>query len=219
MVRVFVFVNGEMADPAWIAHQVRPDDLVVAVDGGTRHALAAGLTPHHVIGDLDSMTETERAWLEEAETYFHAYPTAKDETDLELALLWAAAQPRVTEIVIVGAWGGRPDQAVANLLLLAHPALRGKAVRLMAGRWEVSLVRGGETLVIRGRVGDRLSLIPMGGAVEGVRTTGLTYALDGETLAFGPARGVSNVLAAETATVYVLRGQLWCFHERAERTT
>ncbi|MGQ0601251.1 MAG: hypothetical protein ACT4QE_06085, partial [Anaerolineales bacterium] len=64
---------------------------------------------------------------------------------------------------------------------------------------------GGEA---RGAVGDTLSLIPLNGDAEGVTTRGLQYSLRGETLAAGPARGVSNVLTETTARVEVRAGML-----------
>ena len=136
--RIVIFANGVIADPAAeAARWVRAGDCVVAADGGTRHALAAGLMPAHVIGDLDSLSPDQRARLEAAGTMLHAHPPAKDETDLELALTWAAAQSDVTEIVILGALGGRPDQALANLLLLALPALTGRTVIIADGAWTI----------------------------------------------------------------------------------
>jgi thiamine pyrophosphokinase len=49
-------------------------------------------------------------------------------------------------------------------------------------------VRGGEHLLLQGRPGDIVSLIPLRGDVHGVRTEGLQYPLDGESLLFGATR-------------------------------
>lgn len=208
---IIIFANGLMPNPrAEAARWVQPGDVIVAADGGTRHALAAGLTPAHVIGDVDSLDAGLRARLEAAGTAFHIHPSAKDETDLELALLWAAEQS-AEAIIILGALGGRPDQELANLLLLALPALAGREVILAGSDWAIRVIRGSETLTLRGRSGDTISLIPLGGDAHGVTTTGLRYPLHGETLRFGPARGVSNALVGEVATVKVEEGMVWCF--------
>ncbi len=210
--RIIIFANGIMADPrAETARWVQPGDVIVTADGGTRHALAAGLPPAHVIGDLDSLDAELRARLETAGTELHAHPPAKDATDLELALLWAAEQA-AEQIIILGGLGGRPDQALANQLLLALPALAGREVILADGDWAIRCIRGGETLTLRGAPGDTVSLIPLGGDAHGVTTTGLRYSLRDGTLRFGPARGVSNALADEVATVQVGKGLLWCFY-------
>ncbi len=212
--RIIIFANGIMDNPnAEAVRWVQPGDTIVAADGGTRHALMAGLTPAHIIGDLDSLEPALRTRLEAAGTLFHIHPPAKDETDLELALLWAAAQA-AEQIIVLGALGGRPDQALANLLLLALPALAGRKVVLAGGGWTIRCIRGGETLALRGQPGDVVSLLPLGGDARGVSTTGLRYLLHDETLRFGPARGVSNELVGEEATVMVKKGLLWCFCQK-----
>jgi thiamine pyrophosphokinase len=53
-----------------------------------------------------------------------------------------------------------------------------------------------------------VSLLPFGGDVEGVRTSGLRYPLRDEPLRMGAARGLSNVRTAETASVVLERGIL-----------
>ena len=212
--RIIIFANGIIEDPtAEAARWVQRGDCVVAADGGTAHALTAGLTPAHIIGDLDSLSPEQRAHLEATGTILHAHPPAKDETDLELALTWAASQPDVTQIVILGALGGRPDQALANLLLLALPALAGQDVIIADGVWTIRCLHGGKTVTFHGQPGDTLSLLPLGGDAVGVTTHGLAYPLHNETLFFGPARGVSNTFDNEIATVSLRTGLLWCLHQ------
>ncbi len=213
--RIIIFANGQLADPSAEAERwIRAEDTVVAADGGTRHAQAAGATPHHVIGDLDSLSAGQRERLEAAGTRFQSHPPAKDETDLELALLWAADQPssQPVQIILLGALGGRPDQMLANLLLLALPELAGHDVRIVDSPWQIRLIRGGETATFTGAPDDLLSLIPLGGEASGIVTEGLAYPLREETLRFGPARGVSNRFEAESVRVTLASGQLWCFH-------
>ncbi|MGC9398597.1 MAG: thiamine diphosphokinase [Anaerolineae bacterium] len=213
--RIVIFANGILEEPRAAAKRwVHPGDVIVGADGGTLYVVEAGLIPDHVIGDVDSLPLDLRQRLAEEGTRFHTYPPAKDETDLELALRWAAEQTSATEIVVLGALGGRPDQELANLLLLALPALKGHDVRLVGGGWEIRLIRSGETLTLHGQPGEIVSLVPLGGDAHGVTTSGLRYPLEDEVLHFGPARGISNVLENENATVIVDKGWLWCFHKR-----
>jgi thiamine pyrophosphokinase len=137
----------------------------------------------------------------------------KDESDTELAVL--AAAEVATDISILGALGGlRVDHAVANLGLLAHPGLVGRSVRLLDDRSRVTLIAapdaGGRPVVaeLDGRVGDLVSLLPMGDVVEGVTTDGLRYQLDDDSLIAGPARGLSNVRLRRRAQVSVRIGRL-----------
>lgn len=207
VMRAVLFVNGDPPEPTTASRLARTADLVVAVDGGSRHALSLNIVPHVVIGDLDSLEPDLRVRLVEAGTRFLPYPTEKDETDLELALLYASEQG-ADEIFILGALGKRIDQTLANLLLLAHPTLTGIQVRIVAGRQEAFLIR--DEASITGHPGDTVSLIPIGGDAHGVTTEGLKWTLADETLRLGPARGVSNVLLGREARVYVREGLLLC---------
>lgn len=204
--RALVFANGKLnngrAVRAALA-EAGEGALVVAADGGMRHALALGRAVDVVVGDLDSLRGAPEG-VEVVQS-----PAAKDETDLELALEHAVARG-ATWMRIIGALGGRLDQTLGNVMLLALPALRGLDVRLVGGEQTAWLVAGHTG--IDGAVGDTLSLLPLGGDAEGVRTSGLQYPLHGETLHFGPARGMSNVLAAPRAEVWVRRGLLLAVH-------
>src|SRR5689334_23251718 len=120
--------------------QIRAADSLIAADGGALPLLRLGLVPDLVIGDLDSLGAAGEAALREQSVELRRFPRAKDETDLELALLHAAALG-ATAIDILGALGGRWDHTLANVALLALPELRGRRVRLLADRQELCLVR------------------------------------------------------------------------------
>jgi len=207
VMRALIFANGDLPDAATARRLAEKADLVIAADGGSQHALTLSITPHVVVGDLDSLEPPLRAKLAEAGTRFYPYPSEKDETDLELALLYAVEQG-AEEILVLGALGKRIDQTLANLLLLAHPALAEVTVRIVAGHQEAFLIHG-EGLV-EGLPGDTVSLIPIGGDAHGVTAEGLKWPLAEETLRFGPARGVSNLLLGRKARVRVREGFLLC---------
>jgi thiamine pyrophosphokinase len=207
IMRAIIFANGELQDAQSTRKLIKPDTLVIAANGGTRHILAAGVTPDVVIGDLDSLSPGVQARIEAAGTQIVSFSPRKDETDLELALLHAAREG-ATEIVILAALGGRLDQTIANVLLLALPEMEGIDARIVDGVQEAFLVR--DKAAISGQPGDTVSLIPLGGDAEGVTAEGLEWPLHEATLRFGPARGVSNVLTAEQARVRVERGMLLC---------
>jgi thiamine pyrophosphokinase len=190
---------------------VEEGDWIVGADGGAAQALAWGLIPQLVIGDMDSLTNQDRVALTSQGCEFVVHPRAKDETDLELALTYVGRQG-VREIVILGALGGRLDHTLANVLLLTLPQLDGTSVRIVNDGEEALLVRSGETATFEGEIGDLVSLLPLGGDVHGVTTSGLAWALQGDTLRFGFSRGVSNEMMASVARVEVERGYLLVVH-------
>jgi thiamine pyrophosphokinase len=138
----------------------------------------------------------------------------KDETDTELAVQVAIEQG-ATSITLLGAFGGaRFDHTLANILLLA--GFERVPIRIVDGPATCWLVRGPGSSEINGRVGDLVSLLPLTGDASGVRTKGLYYALNAETLYFGRPRGMSNVLVEEHGEVFVEGGMLVVMHTNVE---
>jgi len=205
--RAIIFANGPLPDLAGARRSLAPTDRLIAADGGLRHLRALGLTPHLLVGDLDSVTPADAAAVAAAGAQVEQHPARKDETDLELALRRACADG-AQDVLIFGALGGRWDQTLANLLLLAHPDYRTVRLRLLDGPQQIYLVQG--TTIIEGQPGDTVSLVPLSGDARGVTTTGLEYPLAEGTLPFGGTLGISNVLVASEATVTVGRGLVAC---------
>lgn len=212
MKQMLIFANGDINDGAMVrrALAAATEPTIVAADGGARAALYFGYLPHLVIGDLDSLSAVEIQNLTARGVELRRFPPEKDETDLELALRYAAEQ-RADHVRIVGGIGDRLDQTLANMYLLALPELTGLDVAFVAGKQEIWLLHSGSHTIM-GSPGDTVSLIPLGGAVEGVSTDGLYYPLRDETLAFGPARGVSNVMQHDQAQVSLREGVLLVIH-------
>jgi thiamine pyrophosphokinase len=213
IVTLLIFANGDIEEVAWIRPYLDEAAVVIAADGGSRHLLRLDHLPDVLIGDLDSLPQEVQAWREEDSVRVFVYPHDKNETDLELALLHAIFHYE-DDIQIFGALGGRLDQSLANIMLLAHPALTGRRVELVTEYQRAWLVL--EHTEIRGEVGDLISLIPVGGDVFVKETTGLRWPLTNEMLSVGPARGVSNEMIAVEATISVASGTLLCIHTRHE---
>jgi thiamine pyrophosphokinase len=207
--RAVLFANGQIASISWAQSILIPDDFLIAADGGLGHCLNLGLTPSLLIGDLDSADPQQVSTVQSLGCRVEKAPVEKDETDLELALLWAA-RAGYSVIRILGAIGGRIDQELANLSLLLLPELSGRDVRILTEEAECFLIRSRVTL--HGRAGDRVSLLPWGGAAEGISTTAMAYPLHFERLAPERSRGISNRMLEETAEVSVAHGALLCIH-------
>ncbi|HJP88570.1 MAG TPA: thiamine diphosphokinase [Candidatus Limnocylindrales bacterium] len=184
-------------------------ELVVAADGGARHATALRLPIDIWVGDGDSVDAELLARLEADGVDIRRVPAEKDETDAELAVATAAAAGAGQVIVLGGLGGPRLDHALANLGLVQHPALAWDgAVLYDAGCARISILTGPATRNLHGREGDVVTLLPVGATARGVRTTNLRYPLVAEDLELGRTRGVSNVRSAPEATVSLESGRL-----------
>ena len=189
--------------------------IVVAADGGARHAGGLGVRVDRWVGDGDSIDPAELEALAAAGVDVRLADTDKDESDAELALL-AAIADGADAVTILGALGGsRIDHALANVGLLAHPALEGRSAWLYDERAaRISLLTAPDaagnavTRELNGRADDLVSLIPEGGSAAGVTTGGLRFSLAGETLVLGRTRGVSNVRTGPVTRITLESGRL-----------
>ena len=205
-----IVANGPTPPLDQLRREANNADLVIAADGGTAHILAAKLFPDIVIGDLDSVPREALDALRDAEVELLKFPPRKNETDLELAVA-EALRRGATSVTIMAAVGGRLDQTLGNVFLLALPQFSGIPIRIVTEREEVFLVRN--QALIRGAVGDTVSLIPLTSHVRGVTTRGLEYPLEDAVLRLGPTLGVSNKLYSEEGMVALREGLLLVVHQ------
>ena len=209
--RVVIFVNGTIDDYSQLARWLRADDYLIAADGGAGHCAALGIVPAVLVGDLDSIDADVLAEYEKAGVTIERHPPRKDETDLELAVRRAVADG-ATEILLLGALGGRLDQTLANLLLPSRTDWP-VPILLADGRQLARVLRGGESVTLHGTPGDTVSVVPLSAEVTGIHYTGLEYPLTDATLALGSTQGVSNRMAAEEATIQISKGILLVVQE------
>ena len=211
MRRIIIFANGDLPYFEKARSLLKPNDYIICADGGTRHALALGLTPHLVIGDMDSINKDEWQSLETSGVSVELFPQDKNETDLELAIR-RALELDAEEIIIIGALGGRLDQTIGNIALLTTPLHGSSHIRIDDGVEELFFCR--DQAQVRGRNRDIVSLIPWGNPVDGVQTQGLKWPLQSETLFPDQTRGISNEMTGNVASVKVESGLLLIVHRR-----
>lgn len=158
--------------------------VVVAADSGADRALADGIMPEAVLGDLDSISEAARRAI--PPDRLHRIPE-QETTDFEKCLQRLAAP----FVVAVGFSGPRVDHLLAGLTTLVR--LRHSPCLLLAGADAVFAAPARLRLDLPG--GTRLSLYPLG-PVTGT-SRGLRWPIDG--LSLDPARraGTSNVTTGQ----------------------
>lgn len=176
----------------------------MAVDAGAAALLRLGIKPDVILGDFDSLSGADLEVLLRDGVEFLRFPAEKDQTDLELALDWAASQG-VKEVRVWGGLGGRLDHTLANVGLLLKGARLGLTVWLVDPSHEIRVFE--KHLKLTARPGWALSLIPLFTA-KGVLTRGLKYPLNRETLHFSEGRGLHNCFAADEAEILVEEGTL-----------
>ena len=207
--RIVIFANGELPDREKARLLLQDGDYIICADGGTRHALALGVRPNLIIGDLDSAEQGVIQKFKDEGVNVESYPRDKNETDLELAIQ-RAIELKPKQITIIAALGGRLDQTLGNITLLTDPRLSACDVRLDDGIEEIFLCR--DQAQVHGRNGDLVSLIPWQGRVTDTQTKNLKCPLHHETLYPDKTRGISNEMLGETASISIGSGLLLIIH-------
>ena len=208
--KIILFANGELPEPNHIAERINNDDFLIAVDGGLGHITSLGLMPDLIIGDMDSVDKEKLDHYRTKNVKIEKHPVDKVQNDLELAIQ-AAVKMNPQKIWIVAALGKRIDQTLANIFLLTREDLIDIDTHLVDGKRDVFLIR--KQANINGKTGQRVSLIPIHGPVKGIRTEGLQFPLENETLFPDQTRGISNRLIKDTARITIENGLLLCIHQ------
>ncbi len=179
--RAAIVCNGDA--PVRLGRDLAGFDLVVAADGGARHCAEAGVTPHIVVGDQDSASP------ERYPDFRFEHDPDQETNDLEKALAWAHRH-HATDVVVFAATGARLDHTLKNLSVLRTWYDRFRSIRFRMNDGWIDLAGG--DLRFATEPGQTISLFPLSGRVDAIRTTGLRYALHGEPLRNGVRDGSSN---------------------------
>jgi len=206
---ILILADGSWDDDGRLGRLVERSDWTIAADGAFEKAIDRGISVDEVVGDLDSLTSAGRERLAALPIPVHVYPRAKDKADLELAIDLALRRGPA-RIAVYGGLGGRLDHTLANVFLLLKGIPAGVPIELSSGAETARLVV--DRIELKGaQIGEVLSLIPITEQAV-VRTVGLRYPLDGEALARGSSRGISNEIASLPASVHVEEGIILLIH-------
>ncbi|WP_022664385.1 thiamine diphosphokinase [Desulfospira joergensenii] len=190
---------------------VKKADLIIAADGGANHLRSLDITPHFIIGDLDSIHPETRNFYEKKKVEFIRYPSRKGNTDTDLCVDFSL-EKGASDITLAGMTGQRLDHTLANIFLLRRMADLKVTARIIDGHNEIYLFTcsnpRGDSLELEGRPGEFLSVIPISERVEGVTLKGLEYPLDNHTLEFGSTLGISNCYKDRKAVISITNGSL-----------
>jgi thiamine pyrophosphokinase len=92
--------------------------------------------------------------------------------------------------------------------VLFHPKLATINIEMFWDTAHVVALLGPGSAILRGRCGEIVGLLPVGGDASGITTDGLVWPLLNETISAHSTRGVSNELIGTEARISLTRGQL-----------
>ncbi len=204
MSKALLICNGENS-PSLLKRLAKEADFILAADGGADAALKAGVCPHAVIGDLDSVSPRARRQLKDT-PFIHV--ARQDNTDFDKALSWLCRRG-FTACDIAGSTGKRMDFTVGNLLA-AFAYAKKMDISFKAAGWSVyPLVKSKR---FSARKGARASLLPVS-ACRGVTLKGFKYTLQNARLKAGDTMSTSNVVQTKNCEVSFTGGKLLLYVE------
>ena len=210
---IVVIAAGAPVDPVLVA-SVGPSTTVVAADGGVALAVHLGWRIDVAVGDFDSLAPDRLAELDDLAGEVRRFPAAKDATDIELALQ-VAGERAPARVLVAGVEGGRPDHALANLLVASSEPFRSLEIELA--------LEGGRAWVVRERLtgvlpaGATVSVVPVHGDAT-VSVAGVRWPLHHEVLPSGSTRGISNRATSERFQLAVHAGAVLCIAPNPEES-
>lgn len=92
--------------------------LVIGVDGGAQIAIEESIELDLALGDFDSVSQKDYLEIKEKTKEIHHYPSKKDDTDAELALLYVSKNIKAKNIYFYNWNGGRLDHLQSILMFV-----------------------------------------------------------------------------------------------------
>ena len=191
---------------------VSEDDFVIAVDGGLSYCGLLQLEPDLIIGDFDSVNDSEaeavRALEQEVPERILRLPCEKDDTDT-IAALKEGLKRGYRDFRLYAATGGRFDHTFANIQCLLFLKAHDATGYLVDGAGMMFAIQN-ESVTFRETMEGTVSLFSMEKETRGVTIEGLKYTLKDAVVTNDFPIGISNEFIGEKATITVEDGTLVC---------
>ncbi len=177
-------------------------NFIVAIDGGINHCFEANIRPDLVIGDLDSISPSNKGKLEKENIEVLIYPEEKDATDLEIAVDYSIDQ-NFTKTIILGSTGSRLDHSLAAIGLL-DKFYKKDMEAYIVNKKNICFLLSGERNV--SNIKKYVSLIPMERKGMLVTLEGFKYPLKDDFIEFSSTRCISNEILGDSASIKIKNG-------------
>jgi len=203
MKRALILANGNPPSKRLLQKYLATADWFICADGGANIAAHFGITPDLIIGDIDSVSKETLGNFKKVKTI---KIKEQNSTDLEKALS-AAIRKNYTEIVVLGATGGRLDHAIGNLSALVKFSSKANIFFLDDTGVYIYICR---SLEFNPPIGTTISLLPLS-RCNGIMTKGFKWNLKNESLQFCIRESTSNIVISSPVSIKVRSDNLVAF--------
>ena len=208
------FIGGEAPGTEHCRFFASNADIIVAADSGLVAAENAGIRPHWIVGDMDSIDSLRRLEKYPDERILQ-FPEDKDHTDTEFALdlLW---EKGCRTVLMAGGGGGRLDHLLAIRSLFERDRYPNRWVTMLD---DVRCLNDGDEINMYLPLDSLISILPLGDGCWEIESSGLKWPLNNLKWNRGSV-GISNRNISETFSLRIIRGRfmliLPLFNEEAD---
>lgn len=196
--------NGYINDYKKLLDNLDRADYIACADGGIRHLRAVDRKPDIIIGDLDSISDEDLAYIKRDDIEIHKFPSIKDYTDTELAAKFLIDKG-YKEIVFMAVTGDRIDHSLGNIFLLNLMLEEKISARIIDDKNTIYLLD--DYMELEKEEDSFLSIIAISEAGVEISLSGFFYDLHREHIAFGSTRGISNEIIEDRGIIQIHRGK------------
>ncbi|WP_087972953.1 thiamine diphosphokinase [Oceanobacillus rekensis] len=182
-------------------------DVWIGADRGAYILAEHNIPIEYAVGDFDSITDSEKAFIKQQTKFMEQYPAEKDETDIEIALNRSFVL-NPDHIYLFGVTGGRIDHELINIQLLYLIKNKGIDGYIVDKSNWLEMVYPGKHTIRQDQKYPYISFIPYSKAVERINLSGFYYPLKNTNISWGSTRCISNELLSKSGTFSFEKGIL-----------
>lgn len=200
-----IIAYGEAGDIEELMEEIESSDYIICADGGGEFAFKHGIIPNYLIGDFDSISQEILRFFIENGVNIIRYPRDKDYTDTEICV-HKAIELGCIEICIIAGIGSRIDHSLGNIGLLHIIGAKGAKGYIISKNSTIYLCK--DYIQLNGRIGDTVSIIPLMGNADGLKSRGLKFELNNLSIEFGKPIGISNEMTDNKCSIEIENGEI-----------
>jgi len=200
-----IFLNGDTPHKKVVKNYISKDTIIIGADGGANHLINYNIIPNIIIGDMDSIKQSNLKKFHNAGAEIVKI-SEQETTDFEKCLMYCLKN-KILNISVFGGASPRADHTLNNYSVMKR-YYKKLNIKLIDDIFEISFIN--KLIKFNYRKDELISLLPLPKANR-VTTTGLEFPLKEETLEFGTREGTLNKSVSTKVSISFKGGSLLLF--------
>jgi thiamine pyrophosphokinase len=207
MIRCIILANGRPPGKSVIKYlKDKNYSVLICADGGANSARKLNLIPDYIIGDLDSISESDLNYFRGKSIIRRI--SRQNDTDVEKCLKFAISK-NISEAILLGVTGDRLDHTFCNLGIIIKFYNKIK-LKIIAENSYLSAYSG--KIELNTFQGETISLYGFNSKTK-IKSEGLKYPLNNCSLPFGVRESTSNVAVSTKVKLNITGGKIFIIRD------